>query len=168
MPILVHFKAKNNDNSYFYKNSGLSFQWVPYYVKPKGKCDCKNLINFSSVSCLCIFFKSRWWVWIIDNWSTCRIKKKYILRIFISKLIWFARASSHVADVNGIVSFPDLCSLFYSNLSKKCRPWWNAELSSGSSLFAKVPVKYPGKWQWAVPCSLHQYVFGKIHQNAKG
>ena len=25
MPILVHFKAKNNDNSYFYKNSGLSF-----------------------------------------------------------------------------------------------------------------------------------------------
>ena len=32
MPILVHFKAKNNDNSYFYKNSGLSFQWVPYYV----------------------------------------------------------------------------------------------------------------------------------------
>ena len=33
MPILVHFKAKNNDNSYFYKNSGLSFQWVPYYVK---------------------------------------------------------------------------------------------------------------------------------------
>ena len=26
------FKAKNNDNSYFYKNSGLSFQWVPYYV----------------------------------------------------------------------------------------------------------------------------------------
>ena len=33
MPILVHFKAKNNDNSYFYKNSGLSFPWVPYYVK---------------------------------------------------------------------------------------------------------------------------------------
>ena len=33
MPILVHFKAKNNDNSYFYKDSGLSFQWVPYYVK---------------------------------------------------------------------------------------------------------------------------------------
>ena len=33
MSILVHFKAKNNDNSYFYKNSGLSFQWVPYYVK---------------------------------------------------------------------------------------------------------------------------------------
>ena len=32
MPILVHFKAKNNDNSNFYKNSGLSFQWVPYYV----------------------------------------------------------------------------------------------------------------------------------------
>ena len=32
MPILVHFKAKNNDNSFFYKNSGLSFQWVPYYV----------------------------------------------------------------------------------------------------------------------------------------
>ena len=22
---LIHFKAKNNDNSYFYKNSGLSF-----------------------------------------------------------------------------------------------------------------------------------------------
>ena len=33
MPILVHFKAKNNDNSYFYKNSGLSFPWVPYYLK---------------------------------------------------------------------------------------------------------------------------------------
>ena len=32
MPILVHFKTKNNNNSYFYKNSGLSFQWVPYYV----------------------------------------------------------------------------------------------------------------------------------------
>ena len=33
MPILVHFKAKNNDNSYFYKNSGLSYPWVLYYVK---------------------------------------------------------------------------------------------------------------------------------------
>ena len=33
MPIPVHFKAKNNDNSYFYKNSGLSFPWVPYYLK---------------------------------------------------------------------------------------------------------------------------------------
>ena len=35
MPILVHFKAKNNDNSYFYNNYGLSFQWVPYYVNSK-------------------------------------------------------------------------------------------------------------------------------------
>ena len=35
MPILVHFKAKNNDNFYFYKNSGLSFPRVPYYVKDK-------------------------------------------------------------------------------------------------------------------------------------
>ena len=33
MPILVHFKAKNNDISYLYKNSGLSFPWVPYYLK---------------------------------------------------------------------------------------------------------------------------------------
>ena len=33
MLILVYFKAKNNDNSYFYKNSGLSFPRVPYYVK---------------------------------------------------------------------------------------------------------------------------------------
>ena len=39
MPILVHFKAKNNDNSYFYKNSGLSFQWVPYYVKMAGSSE---------------------------------------------------------------------------------------------------------------------------------
>ena len=30
----VHFKAKNNDNSYFYKNYRLSFQWVPYYLNP--------------------------------------------------------------------------------------------------------------------------------------
>ena len=37
IPILVHFKAKNNDNSYFYKNSGLSFPWVPYYVKRNAK-----------------------------------------------------------------------------------------------------------------------------------
>ena len=35
MPILVHFKAKNNDNPYFYKNCGLSFPWVPYYLKLK-------------------------------------------------------------------------------------------------------------------------------------
>ena len=45
MPILVHFKAKNNDNSYFYKNSGLSFPWVPYYVKARkdkqwASCGC--------------------------------------------------------------------------------------------------------------------------------
>ena len=52
MPILVHFKAKNNDNSYFYKNSGLSFPWVPYYVKRacfNEKCNL-NLKNTLMIS----------------------------------------------------------------------------------------------------------------------
>ena len=27
-----------------------------------------------------------------------------------------------------IVSIPDICPLYYLNLSKQCRPWWNAAL----------------------------------------
>ena len=30
---LYILRQKNNDNSYFYKNSRLSFPWVPYYLK---------------------------------------------------------------------------------------------------------------------------------------
>ena len=47
MPILVHFRAKNNENSYFYKNSGLSFPWVPYYLK--SNLEFRYQIKVSSV-----------------------------------------------------------------------------------------------------------------------
>ena len=55
MPILVHFKAKNNDNSYFYKNSGLSFQWVPYYVNML----ITALMTFALLDELCLWIRYR-------------------------------------------------------------------------------------------------------------
>ena len=47
MPILVRFKKINKDNSYFYKNIGLSFPCVPFYLKQE-YCDSEVILCFGT------------------------------------------------------------------------------------------------------------------------
>ena len=72
-----------------------------------------------------------------QNKTMLRITFKYLLALCI--LMDFP---IHIDTINmwlPSISFADFCF----NISKQCRPWWNAALcciSSGSSLFVKVPV----------------------------
>ena len=108
----------------------------------------KIRVKIDSISCI--------WFFSFLHWVNQCIKLENQMQLILMDYPIYINTISMVLPIfKGVIgqklikwftSVPEDC--FY--LSKQIRPWWNATLcgiSSGSSLFAKVPVYWHPEWK---------------------